>query len=90
MKHPKKCSSHIIQLDRIEVKVIGKLKDGLVHVSPNSNVHWIIDIIIVKIIQAYGLLLSRYWSPKLQGYFTSSWCHIWLPLNEKPNKVIND
>jgi hypothetical protein len=52
----------IIQLDRTDVKVIGKLKNVLIRLSSNPKVHQVIDIIVVDIPEVYGLFLSRDWS----------------------------
>jgi hypothetical protein len=56
-------------------------------VSSNPKVHQIIDIVVVDIPEAYGLLLSRDWSTKLQGYFASDWSHLWFPWNGQSNKI---
>jgi hypothetical protein len=52
----------IIQLDRTNVKIIGELKNVLIRLSSNPKVHQVIDIIFVKILEVYGLFLSRDWS----------------------------
>ena len=46
---PKICKTKIIQLDRSHVKVMGELKDVLIHLSSNSKVHQTIDVIVVDI-----------------------------------------
>ena len=56
---PKVCKINIIQLDRSHVKVLGKLKDVLIHLCSNSKVHQTIDIIVVDIPKEYGLILRR-------------------------------
>ena len=57
---PKMCRTKIIQLDRSRVKVIGELKDVMVRLSSNLKVHHVIDVIVVDIPEAYGVILSRY------------------------------
>jgi hypothetical protein len=47
----------------------------------------VIDIIVVDIPEAYGLLLSRDWSEKLNGYFSTDWVHLWLPLKGHKNMI---
>jgi hypothetical protein len=47
----------------------------------------VIDIIVVDIPEAYGLLLSRYWSEKLNGYFSMDWAHLWFPLKGHANMI---
>jgi hypothetical protein len=47
----------------------------------------VIDVIIVDILEAYGLILSRDWSAKLNGYFATDWSHLWLPFKGNPNKI---
>jgi hypothetical protein len=84
---PQKSAIQIVQLDRTRVKVLGELKDVLIRLSSNSKVFQIIDIIVVDIPDAYGLILSRDWSEKLHGYFSTDWSHLWLPYNGKPNQI---
>ena len=59
---PVPCDTSIVQLDRSNVKVIGKLNEVLIRLSSNPQVHFIIDIIVADIPEAYGLFLSRDWS----------------------------
>ena len=76
-----------MQLDQSNVKVIGKLNEVLIRLASNPQVHFIIDIIVADIPEAYGLFLSRDWSEKLKGYFSTDWSHLWLPHNGHPNKI---
>ena len=61
------------------MKVMGDLKDVIIRLSSNSNVHQVIDVIVVEIPEAYGVILSRDWSENLNGYFATEWSHLWLP-----------
>jgi hypothetical protein len=47
----------------------------------------VIDIIVVVIPEAYRLLLSRDWSEKLNGYFSTDQAHLWLPLKGYKNMI---
>ena len=49
--------------------------------------HQIIDIIVVNILEAYGVILSRDWLTKLNGYFATDWSHLWLRFKGQPNKI---
>jgi ribonuclease HI len=80
-------SLKIIQLDHMNVKVIGELKNVLVRLSSNPKVHQIIEIIIVDNPEVYGLFLSMDWSEQLHGYFATDWSHLWLLENGNPNKI---
>ena len=73
---PNMCKTKIIQLDRSHVKVMGELKDIMIQLSSNSKVNKTIDVIVVDIPEAYGVILSRDWSAKLNGYFTTDWSHL--------------
>jgi hypothetical protein len=73
---PTKISTHIIQLDISEVKVIEELKDVMIRIASNPKIHQVIDIVVVDIPEAYGIFLSHDWSHKLQGYFSSDWSHL--------------
>ena len=77
----------IIQLDRSHVKVYGELNHVLICLSSNSKVHQTIDIIVVDIPKAYGVILNRDWSSKLNGYFATDWSHLWLPYKGHPNII---
>jgi ribonuclease HI len=77
----------IIQLDRTSVNVICELRNVIIRLSSNPKVHQVIDIIVVDILEVYGLFLSRDWSEQLHGYFATDWSHLWLPENGKPKKI---
>ena len=84
---PHICKTRIIQLDRSNVKVVGELKYVLILLSSKSKVHQTIDIIVVDIPEAYGMVHSRDWSAKLNGYFVTDWSHLWIPYKGQPNKI---
>jgi hypothetical protein len=76
---PKICETKIIQLNLSHVKVLGEIKDVLILFSSNSKVHQTIDIIVVDILEAFGMILRRDWSAKMNGYFATDWSHLLLP-----------
>jgi hypothetical protein len=76
---PEKSSTRIIKLDRSNVKFMGELKYVTIRLTLNPRVQLVIDIIVVDIPEAYGLLLRKDWSAKLQGYFSTNWSHLWIP-----------
>ena len=75
----KPTTGQVIQLDRTTVKVIGEMEDVLIRLSTDERVCQYMDIVVADILDAYGLVLSRDWSAKLEGYFASDWSHMWLP-----------
>jgi hypothetical protein len=84
---PLKSDKHVIQLDRTQVKVMGELKDVMIRIMTHPNFVQVIDIIVVDIPEAYGLLLSRDWSENINGYFSTDWAHLWLPLKGYNNMI---
>ena len=74
-------------MDISNVKVMGELKDVLIHLPSNSKVHQMIDIIVVDILEAYGLILSKGWYAQLNSYFATYWSHLWLSYKDQPNKI---
>ena len=84
---PKPSTWRVVQLDRTYVKVIGELEDVLVRLASNDKVCQVINIVVADIPDAYGLILSRDWSAKLNGYFISDWSHLWLPYKGSPNQI---
>ena len=63
------------------------MKDVLIRFSVDPKVCQFIDIMVVDIPEAYGLILSRDWSMKLNGYFATEWSHMWLPFNHVQNQI---
>ena len=63
------------------------MEDVLIHLSSNYKVCQVIDIVVADIPEAYGIVLSRDRSKKLNGYFSSDWSHLWLPYKGSPNKI---
>ena len=66
---PTPSSSQIIQLDRIAVKEAGESKNVLIRLAADERVCQYIDIMVVDIDEAYGLILSRDWYENINGYF---------------------
>ena len=69
------CPTQIFQLDSSRVKVVGELNKVLLTLSLDPRIHQIVDIVIVDIPKTYGMWLSRDWSKKFKGYFSTN-CHI--------------
>lgn len=84
---PQKSVVHIVQLYWSQVQVIGELNQVTIRLSSNPNVCQVIDILVADIPKFYGFSLSRDWSEKLHGYFTTNWSHMWLSYNGKPNQI---
>ena len=84
---PLKSDKHVIQIDRTQVKFMGELKDVMIRIATHPKFVQVIDIIVVDILESYGLLLSRDWSEKLKNYFSIDWAHLWLPLKGYKNMI---
>ena len=63
------------------------MEDILIRLSTDERVCQYIDIVVENIPDAYGLVLSRYSSTRLEGYFASDWSHLWLPHKGSPNQI---
>ena len=85
--NPKPSTQRVVQLDRTDVKVMGEMEDVLIHLSSNDKVCQVINIVVADIPDAYGIFLSRDWSVKLNGYFSSNWSHLWLLYKGSPNQI---
>ena len=55
------------------------MKNVLIRLAAGERVCQYINIMVVDIPEAYGLILSRDWSKKVNGYFATDWSHLWLP-----------
>ena len=69
------------------MRVIGELKDVLIQMAAKPQYTEVIDIVVVDIPEAYGMLLSRDWSSNLNGYFSTDWSHILLPQRGKSDML---
>jgi hypothetical protein len=56
--NPLTSDKHVIQLDRTRVKVIGELKYVMIIIATHPKFFQVIDIIVVDILETYGLLLN--------------------------------
>ena len=84
---PNPSNGNIIQLDRTTMKVVGEMEDVLIHLATDERVCQFIDIMVADIPEAYGLILSRDWSTKLDGYFATDWSHLWFPYQGSQNQI---
>ena len=69
------------------MKVVREMEDVLIRLSTNEKVCQYIDIMVAYFFDAYGLVLSRDWLARLDGYFASDWSHLWLPNKGSPNQI---
>jgi hypothetical protein len=69
---------------------MGEIEYVMIRISTHPKFVQVIDIIVVDIPEAYGLLLNRDWSEKLNGYFSIEWAHLWLPLKGHGNMITID
>lgn len=67
---PQTSNRIVIQLDKIEVKVIDVLKDVQIQLIVDPRIQDIIDIHVVDIPNTYGMLLRRGWTKCLRGWFS--------------------
>lgn len=77
----------MIQLDKIELKIIGVLKDVQIQLMVDPQIQDIIDIHVVDILEIYRLLLSREWIKCLRGWFSIDFTHLWLPWKGLNNQI---
>ena len=53
------------------MKVVGEMEDVLIRLATNERVCQFIDVMVVDIPEANGLILRRDWSTKIDGYFAT-------------------
>jgi hypothetical protein len=59
----------------------------MIRMATHPKTIQVIDIIVMDIPEAYGLLLSRDWSEKLNGYFSTDWAHLWFLLKRHTKMI---
>ena len=84
---PQKSAVHIVQLDHSKVHVVGEINSVTIRLASDPRIVQRIDILIADIPEFYGLILSRDWSAKLNGYISTDYSHMWLPYKGKPNQI---
>ena len=63
------------------------MKNVLIWLFADERVCQFIDIMVVDIPEAYGLILSRDSLEKLNGYFATDWPHLWFPYKNCQNHI---
>ena len=58
---------------------MGEIKDVCIILASDPLVHQVVDIYVVNILESYDMLLSRYWSTQIGGYFSTNWSHMLIP-----------
>ncbi len=84
---PQPTSRVVIQLDKIEVKVIDVLKDVRIQLTTDPRIQDIIDIHVINIPKMYGMLLSREWTKCLRGWFSMDFTQLWLAWKGLNNQI---
>lgn len=84
---PVRANRKVVQLDKIEINVIGELKDVYIQLGVDPQISCYIDIQVVDILEVYGILLSRDWSKTLGGYFSTYFTYLWLPWKGISNQI---
>ena len=84
---PKPTAWEVTQLDRTSVKVVGEMENVLICLYANEKICQFIDIVVVDILDGYGIILNQDWFARLKGYFALDWSHLWLPHKGVPNRI---
>jgi hypothetical protein len=67
-----KSSTHIIQLDKSEVKVMDELEGVLIQLTFNMQVHQTIYIFVIDVSKACNVLRSKEWVQKSKYFLQLS------------------
>ena len=80
----------VVQLEKTEVNAVGELNRVDIQLASDPRIQQYIDIQVVDIPDAYGMLLSHYWSRTLNGYMSTYFSHMWLPWRGLANQIIRE
>ena len=81
------CPIQIVQLDRSKVKVVGRLRNFLLILFADPQIHQTIDIVIADIPETYGMWLSQDWLEKLKGLLIGLTCGCLLTRSQISSKL---
>ena len=84
---PQPTSRVVIQLDKIEVKVIGVLKYVHIQLIIDPRIQDIIDIHVVEILEIYEMLLTKECTKCLRGWFSTNFTQLWLAWKGLNNQI---
>ena len=73
---PQPISRVVIQLDKIEFKVISMLKDVCIQLTTYHKIQDIIEIHVADIHEMYEMLLSEEWTKCLRGWFSTDFTQL--------------
>lgn len=66
---------------------MGQVKEVFIKLSSNPKIFQVIDIMVVGILEAYGILLSRDWLSNLNGYIATDWSHFLFSSKGNPKYI---
>ncbi len=70
---------NICAMDSKKVEVHGLIKDLQVHLSVYPDIMIVMDIVVVDVPDAWGMLLSRKWASDLGGSIQMNWSNAMIP-----------
>ena len=75
------CRSYynICAMDSKKIEVHGLIKDLQVHLSVYPDIMIVMDIVVVDVPDAWGMLLSRKWASDLRGSIQMNWSYAIVP-----------
>ena len=66
-------------MDSKKIEVHGLIKDLQVHLSVYPDIMIVMDIIVVDVRDAWGMLLTRKWASDLRGSIQMNWSYAMIP-----------
>jgi ribonuclease HI len=70
---------NICAMDSKKIEVHGLIKDLQVHLSVYPDIMIVMDIVVVDVPDAWGMLLSRKWASDLGGSIQMNWSYAMIP-----------
>jgi len=70
---------NICGMDSKKIEVHGLIKDLQVHLSVYPDIMIVMDIVVVDVPDAWGMLLSRKWAFDLEGSIQMNWSYAMIP-----------
>ena len=81
---------YLFSFDSSKVKCIGLIKDLCVNLVQYPGKSMVMDIVVADIRPKYGMLLSRSWGAKLQGYLQLDMSYATISVYGQPKKLYRE
>ena len=76
-------------MDVREVEVVGIILNLHVKLAKYLDIDMSMDVVVIDVIDNWGMLLSRKWATTLGGYIQMDWTYATIPTSENTRVILH-